>query len=231
MKKHLIDPFLRLTRFERRLWIVSLLCALLSFFLSPERNILTLVASLVGVTSLILNARGDVLGQVLMVIFSLLYGAISWTFRYYGEMMTYLGMTAPIAAAAVVSWARHPFKGSSQVTVRHIRVKETIGLFVFTILVTQIFYYILRAFDTANLPLSTISVATSFIGASLTFLRSPYYALGYAANDIVLILLWILAAMENPAYLPMILCFAIFLVNDLYGFVAWRRMHRQQSAQ
>ncbi len=229
MKKHLLAPFSRLTRFERNLWIVSLLCAAIAFILSPERDALTLIASLVGLTSLILNARGEVLGQALMVLFSLLYGAISWTFRYYGEMITYLGMTAPIAAAAVVSWLRHPFAGTSEVQVSRLSPRAVRFVIACTVLTTWAFYYILRAFGTANLLMSTLSVTTSFLGASLTFLRSPYYALGYAANDVVLILLWILASIENPAYLPMILCFSMFLINDLYGYVAWRQMQKRQT--
>jgi len=229
MKKWLIDPFTRLSHFERRLWLFSLLCAMIAYILSPERDFLTLLASLVGLTSLILNARGDVLGQILMVLFSFIYGVISYSFRYYGEMITYLGMTMPIAAAAVVSWLRHPFKGSTEVAVRRITAAEACILFLLTALTTWAFYFILRAFGTANLAMSTLSVTTSFLGASLTFMRSPYYALGYAANDIVLIILWILASLENPAYLPMILCFAMFLVNDLYGYVAWRRMQRRQA--
>ena len=230
MHNRLLAPFARLTRFERGLWIVSLLCASVSFVLSPERDALTLIASLIGLTSLILNARGEVLGQVLMVLFSFIYGVISYSFAYFGEMITYLGMTMPIAAAAVISWLRHPYKGSAEVAVRPITKKELLLLFMLTALVTWVFYYILRALGTANLFMSTLSVLTSFLGASLTYLRSPYYALGYAANDVVLIVLWILASIENPAYLPMILCFVMFLVNDLYGYAAWRRMQRRQAA-
>lgn len=228
MKSALIDPFARLSRFERGLWLSSLLCAAASYALSPERDALTLIASLVGLTSLILNARGDVLGQILMVLFSVIYGVISYSFQYYGEMITYLGMTAPIAAAAVVSWIRHPFMGSAEVAVHRVSKKELAALLVLTVLTTWAFYYILRAFGTANLVMSTASVTTSFLGASLTFLRSPYYALGYAANDVVLIVLWALASIKNPAYLPMILCFVMFLINDLYGYVAWKRMQKRQ---
>ena len=76
---------------------------------------------------------------------------------------------------------------------------------------------------------STISVTTSFLAAFLTFLRSPLYALGYAANDIVLIVLWVLATMGDKDYLPMIICFIIFLINDIYGYVSWRKMEKDQE--
>jgi len=97
------------------------------------------------------------------------------------------------------------------------------------LLVTVAFYFILQALGTANLPVSTLSVTTSFFAASLTFLRSPYYALGYTANDVVLIVLWVFSAVADLSYLPMVLCFVMFLLNDLYGFFNWKRMEKRQA--
>ena len=96
---------------------------------------------------------------------------------------------------------------------------------------TAAFWFILGAFDTSNLLWSTVSVATSFFAASLTFLRSPYYAVAYAANDAVLIVLWILAALEEPSHVPMIVCFAAFLVQDIRGFFYWQRMKMRQMKE
>ena len=99
-----------------------------------------------------------------------------------------------------------------------------------TAAVTFGFYFVLVRFGTANIVPSTLSVATSFAAVYLTFRRSPYFALAYAANDVVLIVLWTLAAVENISYLSVIICFVMFLVNDLYGFVSWKRMERRQMA-
>ena len=44
----------------------------------------------------------------------------------------------------------------------------------------------------------------------------------------ILILLWTLAAKENISYLSVIICFVVFLVNDLYGFISWKRMEKRQ---
>ena len=90
-------------------------------------------------------------------------------------------------------------------------------------LITLIFYFILRALNTPNIVFSTISITTSFLASALTLLRSSYYALGYASNDIVLIVLWILASFKNPVYLPVAFNFMIFLINDLYGFISWKK--------
>lgn len=217
---------------EWLLWGSSVLLILASFLMFDRGSYLTLTASLIGVTSLIFNAKGNPIGQALMIVFSILYGIISYSFSYYGEMITYLGMTAPMALFALISWLKNPFRGNrAEVAVNRIHRKEICFSLVLTVAVTVFFGWILALFHTENLILSTLSVATSFFAVYLTFRRSPYFALAYAANDIVLILLWILARVQSPAYLSVTICFILFLVNDLYGFFSWRKMEkRQQSA-
>ena len=226
----LVSLFRSLTKFEWCLWLSSVVVVTVSFFLSPDKNVLNLIDSLIGVTALIFISKGYVIGQVLLIIFGVLYGVISFEYRYYGEIITYLGMTAPIAGLAVISWLRHPYKDSKEVEVnRHLKLSTWLTLIFLTAAVTVEFYFILKALGNSNLLFSTISVTTSFLAASLTFLRSPYYGLGYAANDAVLITLWVLAALEDPGYVPMIFCFVMFFINDLYGFFNWRRMSKRQQ--
>ncbi len=218
------------TKLEIALWGASTAAIVLSFLLFDRANYLTLAASIIGVTSLIFNAKGNPFGQLLMVIFSILYGIISYTFRYYGEMITYLGMTAPMAAFALVSWLRNPYNGNkTEVAVNQLHRQEVYWMLLLTAVVTVLFYFILAYFQTANIIPSTLSVTTSFLAVYLTFRRSPYFALAYAANDVVLILLWTLAAAENFTYISVIICFLMFLVNDLYGFLSWRQMEKQQQ--
>ena len=221
-----------LSKFELGLWLFSLAVVTVSSVLSPVFDVLSLTGSLIGVTALIFVAKGDPLGQVLTVVFSVFYGIISYSFRYYGEMITYLGMSAPIAALAVVSWLRNPYEaGKAEVRVNRLKGTEVLLLAVLTAAVTGAFYFILRFFDTANLIPSTVSVTTSFLASYLTFRRSPFYALAYAANDVILIVLWVLASVTDPSYLPMVLCFTMFFLNDTYGFVNWQRMQRRQRGQ
>ena len=214
---------------ELTLWGSSAGLILVSFFLFDRVNFMTLAASLIGTTSLIFNAKGNPIGQALMILFSLLYGVISYTFSYFGEMITYLGMTGPMALFALISWLRNPYKGNhAEVAVNRLENKELTLMYVLTALVTLAFYFILDHFDTANMIPSTLSVTTSIIAVYLTFRRSPYFALAYAANDVVLIVLWTMAALEDISYLSVIICFVMFLVNDLYGFVSWKRMEKRQ---
>lgn len=215
---------------EIMLWCVSVALIIASFVIFGGNGILTLVASIIGVTSLIFNAKGNPIGQALMVIFSILYGIISFTFSYYGEMVTYVGMTAPMAVFALVAWLRNPYNGNkSEVRVNRLKKRDIIFMTALTAIVTFSFYFILDFFRTANIIPSTISVTTSFLAVYLTYKRSPFFAIAYAANDIVLIILWTMAAVTNTSYISVIVCFSMFLVNDIYGFVNWSKMQKRQA--
>lgn len=217
------NPLKELTRREWVLWLGSLAAVLAANLLAGDVDLLTLVATFVGITSLIFAAKGNVWAQILMILFSVLYGVISWRFCYWGEMITYLGMTLPMAVWSTVTWLRNPAENGHEVAIQRLTGRHVLWLVIFSAAVTAAFYGVLRALDTPNLLFSTVSVATSFLAASLTMLRSSYYALGYASNDVVLIVLWLLAALEDPAYLPVVVNFAIFLLNDLYGFFSWKK--------
>lgn len=218
------------TRGELILWISSVSLILLSFLIFDRQDYITLFSSLLAVTSLVYVAKGDPIGQILLIFFVIFYAIISLSYRYYGEAITYVFMSLPMSLLSLVSWFRNTTKENKrQVRVGHVGKRECAILFLLAALVTVAFYFILRALNTANLIVSTFSVTTSFVAAYLTFRRSPFYALGYAANDVVLIVLWTLATIDNVKYLSMVICFVTFLANDLYGFFNWRRMERSQS--
>ena len=125
------------------LWSFSIFFVIIAFTIFDRENYLTLSASLIGVTSLIFNAKGNPFGQLLMIVFSLLYGIISLSFAYYGEMITYLGMTMPMAVFSLISWLKNPFKGNNtEVEINHIRRIEIILMWILTAIVTTIFYFI-----------------------------------------------------------------------------------------
>ena len=224
------DPIKNLSRKEWLIWIGSLVIVFISNILSGDLDWLTLLAAMIGVTALIFAAKGNVWAQILMIVFSILYGIISFRFRYWGEMITYLGMTFPMAVWSTITWLKNPSKeNGSEVAIQKLHRKHFILLVLSSTVVTIAFYFMLRAFNTPNILLSTISITTSFLAASLTMLRSSYYALGYAANDIILIALWILASLEDPVYIPVAVNFTIFFFNDMYGFISWKQRELKQS--
>lgn len=211
------------------LWFSSVMAVVISFLVFSKDGYITLAASLIGVTAIMVNAKGNPTGQAMMIIFSLLYGIISYKCSYYGEMITYLGMTAPMAVVALVSWLKNPYGNGREVRVNRIKSTEVALMVLIGTAVTIIFYFILKFFHTANLAVSTFSVLTSFVAVYLTFRRSAFFSLAYALNDIVLIILWGIAAVKDVSYISVTVCFVMFFINDIYGYMSWCRMEKRQA--
>ena len=226
------NPFKQMNKKDFILWGVSLLVVTVSSLFSKTSSPVTVLATILGVTALIFTGGGDVWGQILIIFFSILYAVNSYVFRYYGEMITYLGMTLPIAVISTISWLKHPFSTEKNEVKIHKLTKAEIALMiVLSVFVTVIFYFILKALNTASLAVSTLSITTSFLAAYLSMHRNSWYAIAYAANDIVLIILWVIASLKDASYFPMVICFFMFLINDFYGFSKWKKREKRQQAK
>ena len=85
--------------------------------------------------------------------------------------------------------------------------------------------------ETPNLTFSTISIFTSFVASYLSLKRSPFYALAYALNDVVLIVLCVLATIKERSYLAIVICFVSFFANDMYAFFNRNKMLKRQTEE
>ena len=223
------NPFKTFKPLDYIVWFSSLAIILVSSLVVKEKNALSIITSLIGASSLIFVAKGHPIGQFIIIIFATLYGIKSLTFHYYGEFITYVFMSLPVSLLTAISWLKHPFeKGQGEVKVENLNAKKWLTLVFSTIVVTTIFYFVLKALSTPNLIVSTISIATSFSACMMLLFRSPYYAVFYGVNDIVLIVLWSMACKQDITYLPLVVCFCVFLLNDTYGFISWLLMKKHQ---
>lgn len=214
------------------LWSISCVLILASYLIFDRSAPLALCASLLGSTAIIFCAKGIFMGQIFMIIFSILYGIISYKTAYYGEMITYLGMTLPMSVASLISWLTHPYEGDeTQVRISRLKPRDYIITLFLTVIVTIIFYFVLKHLGTASILISTISIATSFSAAYLTYRRSPYFSLCYAANDVVLIALWISAAVHDIKLVSVVVCFVTFLANDVYSYICWQKGLKEQQKE
>ena len=212
--------------FEWCLLLFSYIIIIIFFFVFKNDNYLNLVGAILGVSATLFAGKGSPIGQVLIIIFSVIYAIVSYSNKLYGEMITYLGMTALIAIFALISWIRNSDNG--QVRIYKLKLIEWIIILIISIIVTIGFYFLLKLLKTNNLIISTVSVFTSFLASVLTLKRSKFYALGYASNDCICIVLWIIASLDDIENVSIVTCFAAFLLNDIYGFINWNKLEKIQ---
>ncbi|MBO7526974.1 MAG: nicotinamide mononucleotide transporter [Clostridia bacterium] len=221
------------TLFEKLFLFFSLITITLCFAFGIDKNIFAYIVSIVGVISVLLVAKGLAIAPIIYVIYSILYSVLSISQRYYGEAIIYLGLMIPISVISIVSWLKNRNKAQKEVvSVNSIKGKEYLYLSIATVVATIGFYFILKVLNTSELIISTLSLVSSAVASYLMLRRCSYYAIGFIVNDIILIMLWILAVVSSGiGYLPSAISFCIFLINDIYGFIHWKiEEHKQNKA-
>lgn len=217
--------------FEKLFLIISLFIVIGCFFLGTDKNILSLVTSVLGVITVIFGAKGLVWAPIINIVYNIVYILLSYSQGFYGEVIIYIFLMTPLNIAMIVSWFKNKSKKDENiVAVNKLSKREYILLFIFTLFISVGFYLLLKALNTNALLISTISLIDSFIASYLLFRRCSNYALSYIVNDIILIVLWSFAIKNNGiAYLPIVLSFIVFLVNDIYGLISWKKREKEQN--
>ena len=137
----------------------------------------------------------------------------------------------PINIFTIISWLKNRSNENKDIVkVNKIEKKEYIILGIVSTLITFAFYFLLKSLNTSSLIISTLSLTDSFIASYLLFRRSSNYALVYIVNDIILIILWVTTIpSEGLKYLSIIVSFIIFLINDVYGLIMWKKREKKQN--
>ncbi len=224
----IIKSIKKLSLFEVILWLSSLVILMVANILTGA-NILVLIATLFGATALIFIAKGLPLGPILSMIYGSIYMFVAYDFGYYGEIAVFLLLSLPTAIYTLNTWLKHPYDESKEVKISRLNKKTLLFTIMCAFVISIGFYFILGLLNTENLWVSVFSVFTAMIAALLMIYRVPYYAIAYALNDIVLITLWVLASLTSITYIPVVICYVIFLINDLYAFTAWMKRRKLQQ--
>lgn len=217
------------TKFEIIFLIISLSAITICFLFNEDKNVLSLVTSLLGVIVVLTGAKGLIVSPFINIFYNILYIIISISQKYYGEVLIYVFLMMPLHITTLISWLKNKSnKDSNVVSVNKLNRKEYMVLGLVTVLVTFMFYYILKLLNTNELMISTISLTASLVASYLMLRRSSNYAIAFVINDVILITLWGIACVNDISLLPMVVTFMVFFVNDIYGFISWKKREKEQ---
>lgn len=195
-----------------------------------KADLLTTACSIIGINTALLLAKGKNLGQLLGILITLLYSILSFKNKYYGEVLIYVFLMLPMFVVGTFSWIKHQNKKTNSVEINNIKAKEWIIVSIIFIGVFIGIYYVLKAFNTNELIVSTASVLASLFAVYLQVRRSKYSFSFYIVNDIILFILWGTPVFKgNYTLIPMLLNPVFNFINDLYGFYYWRKTEKIQK--
>ena len=216
-------------KFEKSFLICGLLTSIISSIIFNGTVIDTLYTSLYLITALLMS-KGKVECYFVGFVSVFFYGIVSYNQGYYGELIITAFLTFPIMIIGIISWLRHQDKEEDTVIISSLSKKEITIALLSQLVLFWIYYFILKAFNTDLLVISTMSVVTSFLASYFEARRSELSLFCYIANDLVIITLWLIPIISGQIELISVLVGPILLlINDIYGSYNWRRLKKQQK--
>ena len=177
----------------------------------------------------ILLAKGKYFCYIIGIISTFFYAFVSYSNSYYGEVIIAMCCTLPLMIIGLVNWLKHQ-DSTNTVIIKEITKKELLLVLLSQAVTFAGYYFLLKAFNTNNLLVSTFSVVASIIATYLTARRSEHGFIGFIINDIILIVLWSLPVLNgNTSIIPVLLCPVLLLINDVYGVYNWKRIKKTQK--
>lgn len=174
-------------------------------------------------------AKGKYACYIIGVISTFFYAYVSYKNNYFGELIIAMCCTLPLMLLGLINWLRHQ-DDTNTVVIKDITKKELLIVLASQAIMFIGYYYLLKAFNTSNLLVSTFSLVASLIASYLTARRSEYGFIGFIINDLILIVLWgIPLATGSLSIITVALCPILLLINDIYGAYNWRRIKLEQK--
>lgn len=195
----------------------------------------TIIDSLYTVTYLttaILMSKGKVESYFIGIISVFFYGIVSYNQGYYGELLITIFLTFPMMIIGIVSWLKHQDKDEDVVIISSLPKKEIVFAFSSQLILFWVYYFLLKAFNTDLLMISSLSIVTSVLATYFEARRSELSLFCYVANDLILITLWMIPIINGVTSLISVLIGPmLLLVNDIYGSYNWKRLKDIQKGK
>lgn len=176
-------------------------------------------------------AKGKYACYIIGVVSTFFYAYVSYKNAYYGEVIIAMCCTFPLMLFGLINWLRHQ-DDTNTVVIKDITKRELGLLLGSQVIMFFGYYFLLKAFNTNNLLVSTFSLVASFIASYLTARRSENGFIGFIINDLILIVLWGIPVVSgNYLVITALLCPILLLINDIYGVFNWRKIKEEQKEE
>lgn len=195
----------------------------------------TIIDSLYTITYLttaILMSKGKVESYFIGIISVFFYGIVSYNQGYYSELLITIFLTFPMMIIGIISWLKHQDKDEDVVIISSLSKKEIVFAFSSQLILFWVYYFLLKAFNTDLLMISSLSIVTSVLATYFEARRSELSLFCYVANDLILITLWMIPIINGVTSLISVLIGPmLLLVNDIYGSYNWKRLKDIQKGK
>lgn len=227
-EKGIMNYFEDWTTFEL-VWLIlsSAVMVVLSFIWKDSA--IALISGVTGIIGVVLCAKGKISTYLFATINVALYAYISYQNRLFGEVMLNAAYFLPMNVVGFFLW-RNKKDDDGDVLTKKLSSKG-LGILFTSLIVGILLYWKVLNMLNGNLQLiDSITTVSSVIALILQVLRYKEQWLIWIIVNIVSVGMWALLLNTPDGSITMIVMWAAYLVNSIYGYVNWTKLNKQQKA-
>lgn len=193
-----------------------------------KSSIISMLYVITYITNALLASKGRPECYIFGFTGIIFYGYLSYTQKYYGELIILIFMSIPVMIMGVISWLNN--KIDNTIIINTLSKKEIFLAIFSQILMFGIYYQILKYFNTNMLIVSSLSIIASLLALYFGSRRSEISYYFYLLNDIIGITLWITPIINGEdGIISVIFGPLLLFINDIYGVYNWKKLKKEQG--
>lgn len=217
------------TAFEK-IWLFLFAGANIYVYFALGQSLLGLTASITGMITVVLVAKGRISNYYFGVINVFLYGFIAFQSQFYGEVMLNWVYYLPLQFVGFYIWTRNKNEeGVDEVNVARLSTRRRVMWFFLSIGGIIGYGFFLKWLN-GNLPFfDSTSTTLSVIAQYLMIRRVKEQWIVWIVIDIVSIYMWVDIYLNTGNSLSMVIMWSAYLVNAIYGWYNWSKLEEEQG--
>ena len=222
----------RLNAFDLFLILGTTAVSIASSLLGDGWDTLGFIVAVTGIINLVLCAKGNLWNYLFGIIYNAIYVYIAWHSKLYADSAIYLLYYLPMQFVGWAQWKKNQNLDSGAVNAVHLTRKTALVLLAVAIVLIPLFAWILSrpAIGDAQPWLDATTTVVSILAMYMMVkaIAEQWYI--WVVLDAVQVIKWTVATIRGEEHAAlMLVMFAFFLANAVYGLIQWNRLARQAS--
>ncbi len=227
MIRNMKDYFADWTWFER-IWLLAFTIINIYLFFAWDDTAVGLIASLTGMLSVVLVAKGKTSNYYPGIINVILYAYIAYGQKYYGEVMLNLLYFLPMQFLGLVMWRKHRLSDRQKDDVAvSVMSHSSRAVWAIVSLIATIVYGVMLEKMGGNLPyVDSATAVLSIIAMFFMVKRFIEQWVLWILIDVASIYMWWVALQNGSNDISILIMWTAYLVNAVYGFLNWIKLYQ-----
>ncbi|MFI8711041.1 nicotinamide riboside transporter PnuC [Brevibacillus brevis] len=216
-----------------KIWLISFTLVTLYLYFALDDTFIGLIASLTGMLSVVLVAKGKTWSYYPGIINVVLYAFVAYGQKYYGEVMLNLLYFLPMQFVGLYLWRKNRVSEVKQndVKIAILSNRARIWWTILSIIATIAYGFVLKQMGGALPFVDSLTAVLSVIAMLFMVKRLVEQWVVWIIIDLFTIYMWLAAFLKDGSDISMLVMWSAYLVNAIYGLMNWVRQYRKQREE